>query len=71
MSFKILIVDDDQIVLFLHDLSIKQSGFSADPLSFKNGQIAIDYLNSHNNEGEQYLIFFRYQYAGYEWLGIS
>lgn len=44
MEFKILIVDDDSIVLFIHKQRIRNSGFQCDPLLFRNGKEALDYL---------------------------
>lgn len=44
MEFKILIVDDDSIVLFIHKQRVRNSGFHCEPLLFRNGKEALDYL---------------------------
>ena len=46
MPPKVLIVDDDRIILFLHQIIIKESGISTTPLLFGNGQEAFNYLQS-------------------------
>ena len=53
----VMVVDDDDIVLYLHDLMIKESGLSANPLSFSNGKVALDYLRNNYRETETHLIF--------------
>ena len=57
MSLKVLIVDDDEVVLFIHELIIKKSGLSEIPINFKNGQVAMDFLNDHHIKEKQFLIF--------------
>lgn len=52
-----MIIDDDDIVLFLHDLMIKESGLSTDPLGFSNGKAAMDYLQENYTVTDSYLIF--------------
>lgn len=44
MSPKVLIVDDDRVILFLHQIIIKDSGFSNAPVTFENGKDALTYL---------------------------
>lgn len=44
MPPKVLIVDDDRIILFLHQIIIKDSGLSNSPFSFENGLDALNYL---------------------------
>jgi CheY-like chemotaxis protein len=56
MRLKVLIVDDDGIVLFLHKTSLKKTGISIDPLSFYNGKDALDYLLKNQNDDDIYLI---------------
>lgn len=46
MHPQVLIVDDDSIILFLHRIIIKDSGISQAPLTFENGQEALNYLDS-------------------------
>ena len=57
MRPQVLIVDDDEVIVFLHELIIRESGLSAAPLSFRNGRLALNYLNSHHEAAEHYLIF--------------
>jgi CheY-like chemotaxis protein len=57
MSLRVLIVDDDEIVVFLHELVIVESGLADEPLSFADGKAALDYLNKNSSPGEQYLVF--------------
>ena len=44
MPPKVLVVDDDRIILFLHQIIIKDSGLSNNPVSFENGLDALNYL---------------------------
>ena len=56
-NLRVMVIDDDDIVLFLHDLMIKESGLSANPLSFSNGKAAIDYLQKNYRVTDSYLVF--------------
>jgi len=56
MSLKVLVVDDDEIILFLHNMIIEDNGMSSDSLSFQNGKEALDYLSSKNNLNQPCLI---------------
>lgn len=56
MSLKVLIVDDDEVVIFLQKMMVANSGLSPEPLSFKHGKAAIDYLNEEYKEEDKYLI---------------
>lgn len=56
-NLKTLVIDDDEIVLFLHDLMIRESGLSSAPLSFSNGADALDYLKQNYKEKDSYLVF--------------
>ena len=51
-----MVVDDDDIVLYLHDLMIRESGLSSNPLSFSNGKVALDYLRLNYREMDSYLV---------------
>lgn len=44
MDYKVLIVDDDPMMLFLHKNLIVKSGISLLPLTFLNGREALDFL---------------------------
>ncbi|HEY1025109.1 MAG TPA: response regulator [Sphingobacteriaceae bacterium] len=57
MRTRVLVVDDDDIVIFLHELMVRESGLSDEPVSFMNGQAALDYILQHRATDEKYLIF--------------
>lgn len=44
MDFKVLIVDDDPMMLFLHKNLIMKSGVCMEPLTFLNGEEVLHYL---------------------------
>lgn len=56
MSLKVLVVDDDEVVIFLHKMMAVHSGLSPEPISFKDGKAAIEYLKEQYKEGDFYLI---------------
>lgn len=56
MEYKILIVDDDPTMLFLHSSLIVKSGISAEPVTFLNGQEAYEYLVANNAPDFAYLV---------------
>jgi CheY-like chemotaxis protein len=57
VNLKVLVIDDDDIVLFLHDLMIRESGLSSNPLSFSNGKAALDHLKENYRITDSYLVF--------------
>jgi len=57
MSLKALIVDDDPGVLFLHQLMIIESNFSAKTQTFNRAKPALEYLKSQKYEDTRYIIF--------------
>ena len=57
MSLKVLIVDDDDIVVFIHSLIVKDSGLTNAPDIFKNGKTAYDFIFEQQDENNQYLVF--------------
>ena len=56
MSLKVLVVDDDEIIVFLHNMIMEDNGMASDSLSFQNGKEAFDYLNSENNLNQTCLV---------------
>lgn len=57
MRFKVLIIDDDPIILVLHKSIATRSGLcTEEPLTFQNGKAALDYLCAHGNVQDQYLL---------------
>jgi CheY-like chemotaxis protein len=57
MSLKVLIADDDEVVITIHKTYLKKSGLSSNPLSFTNGKAVLDYLLTDQDSDTQYLIF--------------
>ena len=53
---KVLIVDDDDVFLFLHDLLVKDSGLSQDPGCFLTAKSALEYLDANHQTEERYLV---------------
>jgi CheY-like chemotaxis protein len=45
-SLRVIIIDDDPITVWLHQLFVKQSELSTDPLVFLNGLEALHHLDS-------------------------
>lgn len=56
MRLKVLIIDDDPIILVLHKSIAIRSGLCTEPLSFQNGKAAWDYLCKNSSEEENYLL---------------
>jgi CheY-like chemotaxis protein len=57
MCFKVLIIDDDPVILLLHkSIAIRSGLCTEEPLSFQNGRAALDYLCAHGSETENYLL---------------
>ena len=57
MSLPVLIVDDDAGVLFLHDLIVRESGFSEHITTFNRAGKALEYLEKVNDKISDCLIF--------------
>lgn len=56
MSAKVLIIDDDDVVHFMHETLLKMSGIQNPTESFLNGRLALDFLLEHMQENENYLL---------------
>lgn len=56
MRLKVLIIDDDPIILVLHKSIAVRSGLCTEPLSFQNGKAALDYLSKNGSFEEKYLL---------------
>jgi CheY-like chemotaxis protein len=56
MRLKVLIIDDDPIILVLHKSITVRSGLCTEPLSFQNGKAALDYLRKESSAEEKYLL---------------
>lgn len=55
MEITVLLVDDDPVVLFLHQMLVKKSGCAPETLDFKDGRQALDFI-LHNREKAPFLI---------------
>lgn len=53
---KVLIIDDDDIVILVQGKLLQNCDFSKDPLKFKRAPEALDYLNSASNEHHYLLL---------------
>ncbi|HEY0895817.1 MAG TPA: response regulator [Sphingobacteriaceae bacterium] len=56
-EIKVLIVDDDDVILFLHELMIRDSGLSQDTTCFLTAQAALDHLDAQPAGTQQVLVF--------------
>ncbi|WKV13176.1 response regulator [Marivirga harenae] len=55
-NFEVLIVDDDEMTVFLHEVYVKDNDFHPAPKSFYNGKDAVDYFNTYFNVAKHYCI---------------
>jgi len=55
-GLKILLVDDDKIMLFLHETFLKRSGILCDTVLCYNGQEALHYLDTNQATDTTFLI---------------
>jgi CheY-like chemotaxis protein len=56
MSLKIIICDDDPVVLFLHKRLVTNNGWDSDPLLFPNAAQTLSYLLENMQDGNGYLL---------------
>ena len=56
MEFKVVIVDDDSVVLFLHKVLIDRSVLPSAEGSFKNGKEALEYISNDGVRDSPYLV---------------
>lgn len=54
---KAIIVDDDQSVLFLHELMVQESGFSNLILTFNNAEEALTHLGEGQADSQPTIVF--------------
>ena len=57
MNLKVLLIDDDEIILLMHDLMIIESGLSNTTIGFESCMAALTFLENQHNQDERYLIF--------------
>jgi len=70
---KILIIDDDSIVVFVQQRILQKCGVSYEPLAFKNAQEGLKYLRDTTIQEREYLIFLDInmpEISGWEFLEI-
>jgi CheY-like chemotaxis protein len=56
MSLKVLVVDDDDIIVLLHNILVAEQGISPSPIGFNNGKAVFDYLEAQHDEDDFYLV---------------
>jgi len=56
MKFEVLIVDDDPIVVLLHEKMVTASGFHSSPICFSSGILAMDYILTDKDPDKMYCI---------------
>ncbi|GGB89090.1 response regulator [Dyadobacter sediminis] len=55
-ELKIILVDDDKIMLFLNEMFLRKTGVLHDTVLFHNGKEALSYLDSYEPENTVFLI---------------
>ena len=55
-DIKVLVVEDDSMMAFLHRELIKKKGIATDPLCFKNGKEALNFMLADTTEKFKYMI---------------
>jgi CheY-like chemotaxis protein len=56
MKFEVLIVDDDPVVILLHEKMVTASGFHSKPICFSSGISALDYILTNKDPDKFYFI---------------
>lgn len=56
MAKKILIVDDDPVIVFIQKRTLEINGLLADTHDFSNGKLVLDYLKAQKNDDSRYLV---------------
>lgn len=57
MMMEVMIVDDDEMVVFLHKVILAECMISFEPVIAHNGSEALDYLLNNGDKGTHYLLF--------------
>jgi len=57
MSYHVVVVDDDEIILFLHSRIIRTVGLHNSPRTFNSASKALDFFDSLSNDEERILLF--------------
>lgn len=53
---KVLIVDDDPVILMIHRLKVVKCGLDHEPEEFLNGKQALEFLLNQRANGQKYLV---------------
>jgi CheY-like chemotaxis protein len=56
MKLKVLIVDDDEIILVLHKVRVRKSGLDTQPTCLLNGAEALDYIKANDDPDTHFLL---------------
>src|SRR5687768_11583574 len=56
MKVETLIVDDDEMVIFLHKIAVVESGLTPNPVIAYNGRQALDFINRSENRETVFLV---------------
>jgi CheY-like chemotaxis protein len=56
MKFKVLIIDDDEIILVLHKVRVRKLGLDEDPACLVNGIEALEYIKKHDDPTMHFLL---------------
>ena len=56
MNLKVIIVDDDPVILFLHKRLVTDNGWDNSPILFPNGSQTLAYLRDKRNNGVTYFL---------------
>ncbi len=57
MNFKTLLVDDDQVILFLHQKMCQLSNFDSQAITLDSGEKLLDYLKQNDDDKANFVIF--------------
>jgi len=52
----LLIIDDDDLIVFIHERIIIENKFNARPKTFSNGKSGLDYLQNFYDPDKRYFI---------------
>lgn len=57
MNIEVLNVDDDKMVIFIHEKMMIHAKFSDSPKSFEDGYETLDYISNQKSEDKKFIIF--------------
>jgi len=57
MNYEVLNVDDDKMVLFIHEKMMMHSEFCKSPKSFESGHDTLNYIAEHKSKDKKFIIF--------------